>query len=95
MQRIDPSAQQVIAEGEQYSYDYLVIATGHRSDNEAVPGLGSARRAKSRLIGPTHGNWTAAMRTLSGFWDGYSDDPLILRNRMTAISLQASRCTWS
>ena len=32
---------------------------------------------------------------LSEFWDGYSDDPLILRNRMTAISLPATRCTWS
>ena len=25
---------------ESYDYDYLVVATGHRSANEAVPGLG-------------------------------------------------------
>ena len=40
VERIDPNAQEVIANGERYSYDYLVVATGHRSANEAVPGLG-------------------------------------------------------
>lgn len=38
--RIDPHEQSVFTNGESYSYDYLVIATGHRSANEAVPGLG-------------------------------------------------------
>ncbi len=38
--RVDPQAQKVVTEGEEYPYDYLVIATGHRSANEAVPGLG-------------------------------------------------------
>ena len=37
---IDPNEQKVFTDGESYSYDYLVIATGHRSANEAVPGLG-------------------------------------------------------
>lgn len=37
---IDPQARQVITSDETYAYDYLVIATGHRSANEAVPGLG-------------------------------------------------------
>ena len=37
---IDPNERRVFTDGESYSYDYLVIATGHRSANEAVPGLG-------------------------------------------------------
>jgi len=38
--RIDPIKKCVHTIGESYDYDYLVIATGHRSANEAVPGLG-------------------------------------------------------
>ena len=38
--RVDPDTKQVHAGSETYAYDYLVIATGHRSANEAVPGLG-------------------------------------------------------
>ncbi len=30
----------LLADGTEYPYDFLVIATGHRSANEAVPGLG-------------------------------------------------------
>ena len=40
VERIDPAERKVYTDGESYSYDYLVIATGHRSANEAVPGLG-------------------------------------------------------
>lgn len=40
VERIDPAEQKVYTDGESHSYDYLVIATGHRSANEAVPGLG-------------------------------------------------------
>jgi len=40
VERIDPEARKVFTGREEYSYDYLVIATGHRSANEAVPGLG-------------------------------------------------------
>ncbi len=40
VERIDPNEQKVFTDNEAYSYDYLVIATGHRSANEAVPGLG-------------------------------------------------------
>ena len=43
-ERIDPQAQTVIAAGREFAYDRLVIATGHRSANEAVPGLGTIRR---------------------------------------------------
>jgi len=38
--RIDPEANQVGTTTETIDYDYLVVATGHRSANEAVPGLG-------------------------------------------------------
>lgn len=37
---IDPNEQKIFTNSENYSYDYLIIATGHRSANEAVPGLG-------------------------------------------------------
>ncbi len=38
--KVDPFKKSVHAGSESYDYDYLVIATGHRSANEAVPGLG-------------------------------------------------------
>lgn len=38
--RIDPVEQKIFSEDKSYTYDYLVIATGHRSVNEEVPGLG-------------------------------------------------------
>ena len=38
--RIDPHACKVQTDLESYDYDYLVIATGYRSANEVVPGLG-------------------------------------------------------
>ena len=37
---IDPVRKVVETDAAQYPYDFLVIATGHRSANEAVPGLG-------------------------------------------------------
>ncbi len=37
---IDPHTQKVTVAGESLEYDFVVIATGHRSANEAVPGLG-------------------------------------------------------
>ena len=40
VRRIDPGAKTVITDRETLSYDYLVLATGHRSANEAVPGPG-------------------------------------------------------
>ena len=60
VQRIDPAAQKVIAEGEEYSYDYLVIATGHRSDNEAVPGLGPFDGPGHSLMSPPEAEEAAA-----------------------------------
>ncbi len=38
--RIEPESRQVFTDTGEYAYDVLVIATGHRSANEAVPGLG-------------------------------------------------------
>jgi len=38
--KIDPLTSTVTTDNDEVSYDYLVIATGHRSANEAVPGLG-------------------------------------------------------
>ncbi|MEW5721617.1 MAG: FAD/NAD(P)-binding oxidoreductase [Thermodesulfobacteriota bacterium] len=40
VERIAPNEQKVFTDDETYSYDYLVIATGHRSANQAVVGLG-------------------------------------------------------
>ena len=40
VEKIDPESSQVHTATETVDYDYLVVATGHRSANEAVPGLG-------------------------------------------------------
>lgn len=50
--RVDCQGQRVITDGKEYSYDYLVIATGHRSANEAVPGLGPFDGPGHSLMSP-------------------------------------------
>ena len=50
--RIDPGKQTVITDRGEYQYDYLVIATGHRSANEAVPGLGPFDGPGHSLMSP-------------------------------------------
>ncbi|MGF1616138.1 MAG: NAD(P)/FAD-dependent oxidoreductase [Gammaproteobacteria bacterium] len=50
--RIEPASQQVLTEGGQYAYDVLVIATGHRSANEAVAGLGPFDGPGHSLMSP-------------------------------------------
>ncbi len=50
--RIDPQARRVITDEDEYPYDYLVIATGHRSANEAVPGLGPFDGPGHSLMSP-------------------------------------------
>lgn len=50
--RVDPESRQVFTDGEPYPYDYLVIATGHRSANEAVPGLGPFDGPGHSLMSP-------------------------------------------
>ena len=52
VQRVDPREQKVLTEGEDYAYDYLVIATGHRSANEAVAGLGPFDGPGHSLMSP-------------------------------------------
>jgi len=37
---IDPDAQTVTAGGQEYRYDFLIIATGYRNNFDIVPGLG-------------------------------------------------------
>ncbi len=50
--RIDPEARTVHTDTESHDYDYLVIATGHRSANEAVPGLGPFDGPSHSLMSP-------------------------------------------
>lgn len=71
---IDPERQVVVTDRKEYSYDYLVVATGHRSANEAVPGLGP-------FDGPGHSLMSAPeasemRRALSGFLD--SPGPVVI-----------------
>jgi len=40
VQHIDSAAKTVVTDQGKYPYDFLVVATGHRSANEAVAGLG-------------------------------------------------------
>jgi sulfide:quinone oxidoreductase len=50
--RIDPNTKRVHAGSKSYDYDYLVIATGHRSANEAVTGLGPFDGPGHSLMSP-------------------------------------------
>ena len=62
--RIDPQKSQVHTATETIDYDYLVVATGHRSANAAVPGLGPFDGPGHSLMSPpeaeeAHDAWTA------------------------------------
>lgn len=50
--RVDPDARKIVMEGEDIDYDFLIIATGHRSANEAVPGLGPDGGPGHSLMSP-------------------------------------------
>jgi sulfide:quinone oxidoreductase len=52
VQRIDPASQEVHTGDGTMIYDFLVIATGHRSANEAVPGLGPFTGHGHSLMSP-------------------------------------------
>ena len=52
VRQIDAKSQKVFTQDEEYAYDYLVIATGHRSANEAVPGLGPFDGPGHSLMSP-------------------------------------------
>jgi len=49
---VDPERQQVFVGDRTGDYDFLVIATGHRSENEAVPGLGPFDGPGPSLMSP-------------------------------------------
>ena len=68
-ERIDPAARKIVVAGEDLEYDFLVIATGHRSANEAVPGLGP-------FDGPGHSLMSPREAALAGeAWCRFLDDP--------------------
>lgn len=67
--RIDPAASQVHTATETLDYDYLVVATGHRSANEAVPGLGP-------FDGPGHSLMSAPeTEEVRDTWAAFLEDP--------------------
>ncbi len=66
---IDPDARKVHTDSESYDYDYLVIATGHRSANEAVPGLGPFDGPGHSLMSPPEAE------EVRDTWSAFLDDP--------------------
>ncbi|MBI5501151.1 MAG: FAD-dependent oxidoreductase [Deltaproteobacteria bacterium] len=68
-ERIDAQARKVVLAAGDLEYDYLVIATGHRSANEAVPGLGP-------FDGPGHSLMSPREAVEAGeAWKRFLDDP--------------------
>jgi sulfide:quinone oxidoreductase len=69
VERIDPGSSQVHTATDTFDYDYLVVATGHRSANEAVPGLGP-------FDGPAHSLMSAPeAEEVRDTWAAFLDDP--------------------
>jgi sulfide:quinone oxidoreductase len=69
VERIDPGSSQVYTAADTFDYDYLVVATGHRSANEAVPGLGP-------FDGPAHSLMSAPeAEEVRDTWAAFLDDP--------------------
>ena len=66
---IDAQARQVHTETESIDFDYLVIATGHRSANEAVPGLGPFDGPGHSLMSP------AEAEEARDAWTNFLEDP--------------------
>ncbi|MFQ5948389.1 MAG: NAD(P)/FAD-dependent oxidoreductase [Acidimicrobiia bacterium] len=52
VERIDPQGPRVVTDRGEYTFDYLVIATGHRSANEEVAGLGPFDGPGHSLMSP-------------------------------------------
>lgn len=67
--RVDPERQQVLVGDQAVDYDVLVIATGHRSANEAVPGLGPFDGPGHSLMSP------AETEEAAGALARFLDDP--------------------
>jgi sulfide:quinone oxidoreductase len=68
-EQVAPAAQKVTVGGQDVEYDFLVIATGHRSANEAVPGLGPVDGPGHSLMSPRE-----AMEAGEA-WRRFLDDP--------------------
>jgi len=69
VERIDPKSSQVQTATETIDYDYLVVATGHRSADEAVPGLGP-------FDGPAHSLMSAAdAEEVRDSWAAFLENP--------------------
>jgi len=67
--RIDTGASQVHTATQTFDYDYLVVATGHRSANEAVPGLGP-------FDGPGHSLMSAPeAEEVRDTWSAFLENP--------------------
>ena len=69
VERIDPLANQVHSATETIDYDYLVVATGHRSANEAVPGLGPFDGPGHSLMSPPEAE------EVRDTWAAFLEDP--------------------
>jgi sulfide:quinone oxidoreductase len=67
--RIDPEQRKVHTATETFDYDHLVIATGHRSANEAVPGLGPFDGPGHSLMSPPEAE------EARDAWAAFLDDP--------------------
>ena len=68
-ERVDAQARTVAVGGEEIEYDFLVVATGHRSANEAVPGLGP-------FDGPGHSLMSPRESEEAGdAWERFLGDP--------------------
>ncbi len=52
LERIDPDAGKIMTDKGEHAYDFLVMATGHRSANEAVEGLGPFDGPGHSLMSP-------------------------------------------
>jgi sulfide:quinone oxidoreductase len=61
---IDPERKIVTTEHAEHAYDFLVIATGHRSANEAVEGLGPNGPGHSPMSAPEAEELGTAIRAL-------------------------------
>lgn len=69
VQRIGPEAKKVFTDTREYAYDYLVIATGHRSANEAVAGLGPFDGPGHSLMSPREA------KEARDSWEKFLQDP--------------------
>src|SRR3990172_1633368 len=69
VRRIDPDQRNGHTDTEAYDYDILLIATGHRSANEVVPGLGPFDGPGHSLMSPPE-----AEEARDG-WARFLDDP--------------------